>query len=185
MIRSRAALVAGVVAVMFGFAACLPIPQGAYVGPANPAGVSSFAKATGTHPTVASDYLPASSGWSGMDGANGSLSWLFAQGWNGKGYTLSLGVPIIPTNSNNTPVGSLQAGSTGTYNQYFIVLAQTLISNGDANADLRLGWEFDGNWYAWDALTPTTEGYYAKYFQQIVTAMRSVRGEAFEIRLES
>ena len=180
MILSRAALVAGVFAVMFGFAACLPIPQGAYVGPANPAGISSFAKATGTHPTIASDYLPASSGWSGMDGENGSLSWLFAQGWNGKGYTLSLGVPIIPTTSNNTPVGSLQAGSTGTYNQYFVTLAQTLIANGDANADLRLGWEFDGNWSAWDALTSTTEGYYAKYFQQIVTAMRSVPGEAFK-----
>src|ERR1017187_600853 len=75
--------------------------------------------------------------------------------------THSLGVPIIPTTSNNTPVGSLQAGSTGTYNQYFVTLAQTLIANGDANADLRLGWEFDGNWSAWDALTSTTEGYYA------------------------
>src|SRR3984957_18567980 len=114
MIRSRAALVAGVVAVMFGFAACLPIPQGAYVGPANPAGISSFAKASGTHPTIASDYLPASSGWSGMDGANGSLSWLFAQGWDGKGYTLSLGGRHIHTPSRNTPMGSVQAGSTGT-----------------------------------------------------------------------
>ena len=154
--------------------------QGAYVGPANPAGIASFAGATGTKPTIASDYLPASSGWSGMDGANGSLSWLFAQGWEGTGYTLSLGVPIIPTNAANTPVGSLAAGATGAYNAYFVTLARTLVAAGESNTDLRLGWEFDGNWYAWDALTPAAESNYAKYFQQIVTAMRSVPGEAFK-----
>jgi hypothetical protein len=154
--------------------------EGAYVGPANPAGIASFAGTTGTAPAIASDYLPASSGWSGMDGANGSLSWLFSQGWEGSGYTLSLGVPIIPTNAANTPVGSLAAGATGAYNTYFVTLARTLVAAGEANADLRLGWEFDGNWYAWDALTPAAESNYARYFQQIVTTMRSVPGEAFK-----
>jgi hypothetical protein len=154
--------------------------EGAYVGPADPAGIASFAGATGTKPTIASDYLPASSGWSGMDGANGSLSWLFAQGWQGTGYTLSLGVPIIPTDAANAPVGSLAAGATGAYNAYFVTLGRTLVAAGEANADLRLGWEFDGNWYAWDALTPAAESNYARYFQQIVTAMRSVPGEAFK-----
>jgi hypothetical protein len=115
-----------------------------------------------------------------MDGANGSLSWLFADGWQGSGYTLSLGVPIIPTNANNVAVGTLATGATGAYNSYFVTLAQTLVAAGEANADLRLGWEFDGNWYAWEALTPAAEASYATYFQQIVTAMRSVSGEAFK-----
>jgi hypothetical protein len=154
--------------------------EGAYVGPADPAGIASFAGATGTKPAIASDYLPASSGWSGMDGANGSLSWLFAGGWEGTGYTLSLGVPIIPTDAANSPVGSLAAGATGAYNGHFVTLARTLVAAGEANADLRLGWEFDGSWYAWDALTPAAESNYARYFQQIVTAMRSVPGEAFK-----
>jgi hypothetical protein len=153
--------------------------EGAYVGPANPAGVAAFASATGTKPTIASDYLPASSGWSGMDGAGGSLSWLTGA-WQGTGYTLSLGVPIIPTNANNVAVGTLAQGATGAYNSYFVTLAQTLVAAGDANADLRLGWEFDGNWYAWEALTPAAEASYATYFQQIVTSMRSVAGEAFK-----
>jgi Glycosyl hydrolase family 26 len=154
--------------------------EGAYVGPANPAGLSAFSTATGTKPEIASDYLPASSGWSGMDGANGSLSWLFADGWQGTGYTLSLGVPIIPTNANNVAVGTLATGATGAYNSYFVTLAKTLVSAGEANADLRLGWEFDGNWYAWEALTPSTEASYASYFAQIVTAMRSVAGQNFK-----
>jgi hypothetical protein len=154
--------------------------EGAYVGPADPSGISAFSSATGTKPTIASDYLPASSGWSGMDGSNGSLSWLLADAWQGTGYTLSLGVPIIPTNSNNTPVGTLATGATGAYNSYFVTLAQTLVAAGESHADLRLGWEFDGNWYAWEALTPAAEASYATYFQQIVTAMRSVAGEAFK-----
>ena len=38
-----------------------------------------------------------------MDGANGSLNWLL-NAWSGTGVTLSLGVPIIPSNSSGTPV---------------------------------------------------------------------------------
>jgi len=114
-----------------------------------------------------------------MDGANGSLSWL-TSAWAGSGYALSLGVPMVPTNASNVPVGTLAAGATGAYNSYFVTLAQTLVAAGDGNAFLRLGWEFDGNWYAWQALTTSAEASYASYFQQIVTAMRSVPGQAFQ-----
>jgi beta-mannanase len=149
------------------------------VGAADPSGIAAFAAATKTSPTIASDYLPASSGWAGLDGANGSLSWLFADGWSASGYTLSLGVPMIPTDANNNPLGTLAEGATGAYNNYFVTLAQTLVAAGESNAYLRLGWEFDGSWYAWDAATPAAEANYAAYFDQIVTAMRSVSGEAF------
>ena len=60
-----------------------------------------------------------------------------------------------------------------------MTLAQTLVAAGQANAYLRLGWEFDGSWTAWYAGTPSAEASYATYFQQIVTAMRSVSGEHF------
>ncbi len=153
--------------------------EGGYVGPANPSGLSSFGTATGTHPTIASDYLPASSGWAGMDGANGGNTWLTGP-WSSAGDTLSLGVPIIPTNANNVPVGTLAAGATGAYNQYFSTLASSLVSAGDSTAYLRLGWEFDGNWYAWDAGTAAAEANYAAYFRQIVTTMRAVPGAAFK-----
>jgi len=129
---------------------------------------------------IASDYLPSTSGWTGMDGAGGSLSWL-TNPWEGKGYTLSLGVPMIPSNSAGVAQGSLAAGATGAYNSYFVTLAQTLVAAGLGNTYLRPGWEFDGNWYpSWDADTPTLEAQYAAYFDQIVTAMRSVAGEKFQ-----
>lgn len=154
--------------------------EGAYTGPADPSGIAAFAQDTGTTPSIASDYLPASSGWSGMDGADGSLSWLLQDGWEGTGYTLSLGVPIIPTDASGNPVGTLAAGATGAYNSYFVTLAQTLVAARESNAYLRLGWEFDGNWYAWEALAPAAEADYAAYFRQIVTAVRSVPGEDFQ-----
>jgi hypothetical protein len=150
--------------------------EGAYAGAANPAGVAAFDAATGTQSEIATEFLPSGSGWSGMDGAGGSLSWLTGA-WDGTGYTLSLGVPIIPANSG----GTLAAGATGAYNSYFVTLAQTLVAGGEGNAYLRLGWEFDGNWYpSWDADAASAEADFAAYFDQIVTAMRSVPGEHFE-----
>jgi hypothetical protein len=153
--------------------------EGAYVGAANPDGLAGFAAATKTSPTIASDAVPTSGGWAGMDGAGGTLDWEFAQGWTGTPYTLSLAVPIIPTNASGDPVGTLAAGATGAYNANFVTLAQTLVAAGESNAYLRLGWEFDGGWYTWSATTPAAEADYASYFQQIVTAMRSVSGEHF------
>jgi hypothetical protein len=154
------------------------LAQGVYVGAANPSGVKSFASQTGTSPTIASDYLPGNGGWTGMDGSGGSLNWLLVP-WNGTGYTLSLGVPMIPVNSSGTAVGTLAQGATGAYNSYFVSLAQTLVAGGAANAYLRLGWEFDGSWMPWYAATSSAEASFAAYFQQIVSAMRSVSGEAF------
>ncbi len=152
--------------------------QGVYVGAADPSGVASFAKTTETSPTVASDYLPMNDGWTGMDGAGGSLNWLL-QPWEGTGYTLSLGVPMIPDSSSGSAVGTLAEGATGAYNSYFVSLAQTLVADGASHAYLRIGWEFDGSWFPWSATTSGAEANYATYFQQIVTAMRSVPGEAF------
>jgi hypothetical protein len=154
--------------------------EGSYDGAADPANIAAFDATTGTHSEIASDYLPSDSGWTGMDGAGGSLAWL-TNAWEGKGYTLSLGVPIIPTNAAGVAQGSLAAGATGAYNSYFVTLAQTLVAAGEGNTYLRLGWEFDGNWYpSWDADSATAETQYAAYFDQIVTAMRSVAGEKFQ-----
>lgn len=155
-----------------------PFLQGVYVGPADLTGVQSFAAATSSDVTIASDYLPANDGWSGMDGTGGSINWLL-DAWENSGYTLSLGVPMIPTDASGQPQGTLALGATGAYNSYFTTLASSMVAAGEGNAYLRLGWEFDGNWYAWQAQTATDEANYASYFRQIVTSMRSVPGAAF------
>ena len=153
------------------------LQQGAYDSNPTPSGMAAFAQETGTSPTLATAYLPGSGGWADMDGSGGTLNGVLSP-YRGTGYALSLGVPIIPT-SNGSPVGTLAQGATGAFNSYFVTLAQTLVSAGEANAYLRLGWEFDGTWFAWAATTPSAEASYASYFQQIVTAMRSVSGEQF------
>jgi hypothetical protein len=153
--------------------------EGAYGGGDNPAGIAAFDAATGTHVSLATDYLPGSTGWAGMDGSSGTAVAQLAHIWASTGDALSLGVPIIPT-SGGAPVGTLATGATGAYNSYFVTLAQTLISGGEANAYLRLGWEFDGSWFAWNATTPANEASFAAYFQQIVTSMRSVPGANFK-----
>jgi len=153
--------------------------QGAYGGGDNPAGIAVFDAVTGTHAALASDYLPDGGGWGAMDGSSGNGVATLAHIWASTGDALSLGVPIIPT-SGGAPVGTLAAGATGAYNAYFVTLAQSLISGGEANAYLRLGWEFDGGWFAWNATTPANEANFAAYFQQIVTAMRSVPGANFK-----
>ena len=89
--------------------------------------MAAFASADETSPTVATEYLPGNSGWAGMDGSGGSLNWMLAA-WQGSGYTLSLGVPIIPTDSSGRPSGTLAQGATGAYNLYYVTLAQTLVS---------------------------------------------------------
>jgi hypothetical protein len=154
------------------------LQQGAYVASATPSGMTSFARQTETSPVVATDYLPGNAGWAGMDGSGGSLNWLLTP-WQGSGYTLSLGVPIIPTSSSGTAVGTLAQGATGAFNSYYVTLAQTLVAGGQSNAYLRLGWEFDGSWMPWAATTSSAEASFASYFEQIVTAMRSVPGEQF------
>ncbi len=158
----------------------VPLAKGVYAGAADPAGIAAFDAASNTRSAIAADYLPADSGWAGLEGSNGSLSWLLANGWTGTPYTLSLGVPIIPTDSAGHPVGTLATGATGAYDTHFVALAGTLVAAGESNAYLRLGWEFDGGWTAWKARTPSAERNYAAYFRQIVTAMRSVPGEHFK-----
>ncbi|HTZ07830.1 MAG TPA: glycosyl hydrolase [Acidimicrobiales bacterium] len=153
------------------------VPFGVYVGAGDPAGVAAFAAATGTHPRYASDYLPTDQGWAGMTQAS-TLSWLTGA-WKGSGYTLVLGVPMIPTDASGTPQGTLAAGAAGQYDASFVTLAQELVAGGEGDAVLRLGWEFNGDWYPWSVTDATDAADYAAYFRAIVTAMRSVPGQAF------
>jgi hypothetical protein len=156
----------------------LTIPFGVYVGSGDPSGVRSFAASTGSHPVYAADYLPRNEGWAGV--SNGStVSWITGQ-WRGSGYTLVLGVPIIPTDGGGSPQGTLAAGAAGQYNSYFATLANSLVSGGAPNAVLRLGWEFNGNWYPWSVTNTTDAANFAAYFRNIVNAMRSVPGQAFK-----
>jgi hypothetical protein len=156
------------------------LQEGVYVGAADPAGVASFGTRTSTSPVIATDFLPSSSGWAAIDGSHGSLDWMFAGGWTGSKYTLSLGVPMIPKNSAGVALGTLAAGASGAYDGHFVTLAKTLVAAHEGDAILRIGWEFDGGIFAWSATTPGAEASYATYFRRIVTSMKSVAGGRFK-----
>ena len=151
-----------------GVSGTYSVPIGDYAGYSNPGGVGQFGLATGTNPTFATDYLDRIDGWASMDSATG------VWGWSGTGYRLVLAVPILPG------VGTLAQGATGAYNQYFSTLAHNLVADGQANAILRLGWEFNGTWYPWSVSNNTDAQNFAAFWRQIVNTMRAVPGEQFE-----
>jgi hypothetical protein len=146
---------------------------GVYTGAANASGAAQFGQDTGTHVTVVEDYLPGGP-WSTIDGAGGSLDWMLGA-WKGSGYQLVLGVPMF----DNSGTDTLAQGATGAYNQYFVTLARTLVGAGEGDAILRLGQEFTGSWNPWRVTDTTDAANYAAYYRQIVTAMRTVPGQAF------
>ncbi len=65
----------------------------------------------------------------------------------------------------------LSSGAAGEYNQYFVTLATALVAGGQGNSIVRLNWDF--NWIGQAAD-------FNAYWQQIVTAMGSVRGGNFK-----
>jgi len=146
---------------------------GVYAGAANPSGAAAFGAATATHVTVVEDYLPDTS-WNDIDGAGGSLDWML-DAWRGSGYQLVLGVPLFDDSGTDT----LAAGAVGAYDTAFVTLATTLVGAGQGGAIVRLGPEFTGNWNPWRVTDETDAVDYAAYFRHIVTAMRSVPGQAF------
>jgi len=98
--------------------------------------------------------------------------------WHLSPYRLVLGVPMIPTRDGRA-VGTLAAGAAGSYDRYFVALAKNLVSSGHRDAVLRLGWEFNGTWYAWAVTSRTDAENFAAFFRNVVTSMRAVPGSAF------
>ena len=100
------------------------------------------------------------------------------------GRRLVLAVPMLtgPVDGSGPQQGdigkgvpvSLEKGAHGEYNPYFKQLAENLVKFGLADAVLRPGWEFNGDWYAWRAKGKAAE--FAEYWRQMVTAMRAVPG---------
>lgn len=86
----------------------------------------------------------------------------------GKPYVKVLGIPMVPEDGKAT-VASCAAGS---YNQYWKQFATSLRTNGIQNSTIvRLGWEFNGDWYVWKATNQTA---FAGCWRQVVTTVRAV-----------
>jgi Glycosyl hydrolase family 26 len=140
---------------------------GVYIGARNVEGVRQFGAWLGNDLDRALDYIDGST-WETIESPDWSTS-----GWADSGYRVDFSVPMIPDTG-----GSLRSGASGAYNARFAELAETLIENGQANAIIRPGWEFNLPLFNWSAGSEPRA--YAVYFRQIVSTMRSVPGQAFE-----
>lgn len=162
----------GVATVLFSSAATT-IPTGSYQGGINPRGQNDFAKKYLQKPTsdVALEFVPGDS-WTAIEGP----SWM-TDPWKNSEYKRKMvfGVPMLPPDAST----SLAQGATGAYNSHYQKLAQNLVNAGMDNAVLRIGWEFNGNWFRWSAANGQASNF-VNYWKQIVTTMRSVPGANFK-----
>jgi len=116
--------------------------------------------------------------WDDLD----SAWWTFdpAASWNeyspNTPYVFTAG--MLPGNGDTPLSGtSLANGAAGLYNNYFTIMAQNLVTAGVANRTIvRLGHEFNGNWYPWSVATDADALNYAAFWRQIVTTMKAVPG---------
>jgi hypothetical protein len=159
-----------VIAVLAGLSASAGAPaarsglswaSGAYLINDTPAGGVAFASWRRRRLDVVDDF-PARATWD--DVAN--PTWLY-QRWKGRPYTMAFGVAMIP---ENVPGVSLNACSKGNYNAYWRKFGSVIQSYGLGHSIIRLGWEFNGDWYVWKAAKPAT---WAECWRQIVTSARS------------
>jgi hypothetical protein len=96
-----------------------------------------------------------------------SPSWLY-QIWAGTPYTKVFGVAPIPEGDGST----LAACAAGDYNEKWVQFGNNIKAAGlDDETIVRLGWEFNGDWYKWQADNPAQ---FAACWRQIYTTTESV-----------
>jgi hypothetical protein len=93
--------------------------------------------------------------------------------WRGSGYRPVYAVAMLPA----TRDASLRHGARGDYDRYFRQLARNLVRADQADAILRIGWEFNVSVSRWRADDPQV---FKAYWRRVVAAMRSVDGQRFE-----
>ncbi len=128
--------------------------------------VARFSRKTGAKVGRVLDFLPQGS-WRSLTHAK----WILLAHAD-KNYTLELSVPLLPARG-----GNLRDCAAGKYNRAWSSIGRQAVRYGHPDASMRLGWEFNGNWFAWRAAGQ--EWAYRSCFRQAVTAMRRVPGQRF------
>ena len=101
-----------------------------------------------------------------------SAMWTF-DCWKNQPAALTISVPMLPKDGTST----LKAGADGAYDGVFREVARLAVESGRPDAVMRIGWEFNGEWYPWSSQRdPIT---FIAYWRRIVTVMRSISGQRF------
>lgn len=83
-------------------------------------------------------------------------------------------LPMLPDDGSAV----LADGAYGKFDMLFRRYAAKLVQFGFGDAVIRIGWEFNGEWYPWAASKDPQS--YIEYWRRIVTTMRSVPGANFK-----
>lgn len=97
--------------------------------------------------------------WSQVTDPSGQL-----QTWQGTGRRLVIGTAMLPDDE-----GSLSACARGDYNGRWRSFGQALTRYGFGDSIIRLGWEFNGDWYRWSAGDPEA---FVGCWRQVVDTVR-------------
>jgi Glycosyl hydrolase family 26 len=138
----------------------LPWRSGAWLPTNTAKSYSRFATWRHRAIDVGTDYL-AGDNWAQIDDAY----WVYKV-WKGRAYPLALGVPMLPSQVKGV---SLVACAAGKYNSHWTEFGRVIKSYGLGSSIIRLGWEFNGDWYPWKAARPAA---WAECWRQIVTSAR-------------
>jgi len=101
--------------------------------------VANFVKWFGREPDLMLDFLD-----------NRSWRDITATGWwincrAKAGRKVVWSVPMLPNDGTST----LAQGAGGAYDDYFKQIAAALIAGGFRDAIIRVGWEFNADWFTW------------------------------------
>ncbi len=129
--------------------------------------LQNFTDWLGREPGFVLDFFSSDSWQEMLDDATWTMKC-----WKAQHMNVVFSVPMLPKGLN-----AVTDGAAGKFDSHFRSLAQLMVANGYGNAIIRLGWEFNGGWYSWAAKSHPQD--WVKYWQHIVTAMRSVQGAAF------
>jgi Glycosyl hydrolase family 26 len=141
----------------------------------DPRSTDVFGRWVGNTITVAGDFLGAS-GWSAfttLGGAGASMqAWATWENARPGRRIVTVGIPPFAWG-----VGATYAAcATGDYNRFYKQLANNVVSSGLKRVDLRVAWEFNGDWTASAEYYPN--GDYKNFvncWRQIVKTMRAAQ----------
>ena len=141
----------------------LPWRSGVYARGQGPAGTSAFATWRGRSNDVVIDW-PSRKSWDDIINPD----WLYKT-WANTPETKVFGVAPVP----EADAGATMAGcAAGSYNDKWRQYGLNIKAAGlDDESVIRLGWEFNGNWYKWQASDPAQ---FAECWRQIVGTVERV-----------
>ncbi|HEY4366351.1 MAG TPA: glycosyl hydrolase [Steroidobacteraceae bacterium] len=145
------------------------VPLGVYekAGCDGVRGVADFKRWFGRNPDQTLEFIT----WQIMQ--EGS-TWAMGCWKNAGQKSVVYSIPMLPDDNSAT----LAEGAAGKFDALFRNYALKLVQFGYGHAVIRLGWEFNGDWYPW-AASKDPESWKA-YWRRIVTAMRSAPGAHFK-----